>query len=64
MTMHIKVRSYFNEVECGNVCSLCGMCSAVLVSTSLKLSKLNRHFETKPPSSIIKALDFFKRQAE
>lgn len=42
----------------------CVLCSEVLASTSLKPSKLRRHFETKHPSAINKDVDFFKRQAE
>src|SRR6218665_1006265 len=42
----------------------CVLCSEVLTSTSLKPSKLKRHFKSKHPSSINKDLDFFKRQAK
>ena len=42
----------------------CVLCCTVLASTSLKLSKLKRHFEKHDPNSLNKNVDFFKHKVE
>ena len=59
------VKFGFTAIKCdGEEKPQCVLCCTVLVSTSLKPSKLKRHLETHHPDSSNKDLNFFKRKAE